>query len=197
MSDAVFIHPSAEVESGAQIGRGTRIWSHSQVRPGARIGAGCNVGRNVFVDVDVIIGDRVKIQNNASLFRGVTVEDGVFIGPHVCLTNDRQPRAINADGSLKTDDDWQVTPIVVRAGAAVGAGSVVLPGVTIGRWAMVGAGSVVTRDVADHELVFGTPARHHGSVCLCGQPLADGADGAPFHGDCPGCGRAFPPEPAG
>jgi UDP-2-acetamido-3-amino-2,3-dideoxy-glucuronate N-acetyltransferase len=196
MSEPPFVHPTAEVEAGAEVGPGTRIWSHSQVRAGARIGAGCNVGRNVFVDVDVVVGDRVKIQNNASLFRGVTVEDGVFIGPHVCLTNDRQPRAINADGSLKTDDDWQVTPIVVRTGAAVGAASVILPGVTVGRWAMVGAGSVVTRDVADHELVFGSPARRHGSVCICGQPLADGADGAPFAGECPGCRLPFPPETA-
>ncbi|HEY7525710.1 MAG TPA: acyltransferase [Candidatus Limnocylindria bacterium] len=194
MSEPAFVHPTAEVEPGAEVGSGSRIWSHSQVRAGARIGSGCNVGRNVFVDVDVIVGDRVKIQNNASLFRGVTVEDGVFIGPHVCLTNDRQPRAVNADGSLKTDDDWQVTPILVRTGAAVGAASVVLPGVTIGRWAMVGAGSVVTRDVADHELVFGSPARRRGSVCVCGQPLPDGLDGAPFAGSCPACGRPFPPE---
>lgn len=194
MSEPPFIHPTAEVEAGAEVGPGTRIWSHSQVRHGARIGADCNVGRNVFVDVDVVVGDRVKIENNASLFRGVTVEDGAFIGPHVCLTNDRQPRAVNADGSLKTDADWEVTPILVRAGAAVGAASVVLPGVTIGRWAMVGAGSVVTRDVADHELAFGNPARRHGSVCTCGQPLADGPDGGSFAGACPGCGRAFPPE---
>jgi acetyltransferase-like isoleucine patch superfamily enzyme len=194
VSDAPFIHPTAEVEAGAEIGAGTRIWSLTQVRPGARIGAGCNVGRNVFVDVDVVVGDRVKIQNNASLFRGVTVEDGVFIGPHVCLTNDREPRAINADGSLKSDADWEVTPILVRRGAAVGATSVVLPGVTIGRWAMVGAGSVVTHDVADHELVFGSPARRHGSVCTCGRPLPDASDGTPFAGRCPGCGDAFPPE---
>lgn len=194
MSEPPFIHPTAEVEAGAEVGAGTRIWSHSQVRPGARIGADCNVGRNVFVDADVVVGDRVKIQNNASLFRGVTVEDGAFIGPHVCLTNDRQPRAVNADGSLKTDADWEVTPILVRVGAAVGAASVVLPGVTIGRWAMVGAGSVVTRDVADHELAFGNPARRHGSVCICGQPLADAADGGSFAGNCPSCGRAFPLE---
>ena len=191
---AAQIHPTAEVSPDAEIGPGTRIWSLTQVREGARIGADCIVGRNVYIDTDVVVGDRVKIQNNASLFRGATVEDGAFIGPHVCLTNDLQPRAVNVDGSLKSDADWTVTPILVRAGAAVGAGSVLLPGVTIGRWAMVGAGSVVTRDVADFELAFGNPARRRGSVCSCGQSLADAADGTPFAGPCPGCGRAFPPE---
>jgi acetyltransferase-like isoleucine patch superfamily enzyme len=148
----------------------------------------------VYVDAGVVVGDRVKVQNNASLYRGATIEDGAFIGPHVCLTNDRQPRSINPDGSLQTDADWVASPILVRAGASIGAGSVVLPGVTVGRWAMVGAGAVVTRDVADYELVAGNPARRRGSVCVCGQPLADASDGRPFVGDCPGCGRAFPSE---
>jgi acetyltransferase-like isoleucine patch superfamily enzyme len=118
----------------------------------------------------------------------------VFIGPHVCFTNDRQPRAVNRDGSQKTDDDWQVSPVLVRHGAALGANSTILAGVTIGRWAMVGSGSVVTRDVADHELVVGNPARRLGSACVCGQVLRDAEDGAPFRGACPRCGEAFPPE---
>jgi UDP-2-acetamido-3-amino-2,3-dideoxy-glucuronate N-acetyltransferase len=193
---SVRIHPTAEVSDEAVIGPGTSIWNNAQVRERARIGAGCIVGKNAYVDLDVVVGDNVKIQNNASLYHGLTVEDGVFIGPHVCFTNDRVPRAVNPDGKLKTDADWEVTPILVRAGAALGAGSVVLPGVTIGRWAMVGAGSVVTRDVADHELVAGNPARRIGSACACGQPLRDGDDGAPFRGDCPRCGRHHPPEPA-
>ncbi|MEO8247104.1 MAG: acyltransferase, partial [Chloroflexota bacterium] len=159
----------------------------------ARIGAASIIGKNVYVDTGVVIGDRCKIQNNVSLFHGVTVEDGVFIGPHVCFTNDRLPRAINADGSPKTDADWEVTPILVRHGAALGANSTILPGVTIGRWAMVGSGSVVTRDVADFELVAGNPARRRGSVCPCGTILRDEA-GSPFRGTCPGCGAAFPPE---
>jgi UDP-2-acetamido-3-amino-2,3-dideoxy-glucuronate N-acetyltransferase len=188
------IHPTAEVASGARIGAGTSVWNQAQVREGARIGADCIIGKNVYVDAGVVVGDRVKVQNNASLYHGATIEDGAFIGPHVCLANDREPRSINPDGSLKTDDDWTVSPVLVRAGASIGAGSVVLPGVTVGRWAMVGAGSVVTHDVNDHELVVGNPARRRGSACACGQPLPDGDDRRPFAGSCPGCGRAFPPE---
>jgi UDP-2-acetamido-3-amino-2,3-dideoxy-glucuronate N-acetyltransferase len=124
----------------------------------------------------------------------VVLDDGVFVGPHVCFTNDKLPRAINSDGSLKTDADWDVGPIRVHHGAALGAGSVVLPGVTIGRWALVGAGSVVIGDVGDQELVAGNPARRVGSACRCGSPLRDGADGSPFRGECPRCGERFPAE---
>ncbi len=193
---AARVHPTAEVAPGAEIGPGTSIWNQAQVREGARIGAGCIIGKNTYVDAGVVIGDRVKIQNNVSLYHGVTVEDGVFIGPHVCFTNDKLPRAINLDGSLKTDADWGVSPILVRGGAALGANSTILPGVTIGRWAMVGSGAVVTRDVADFELVLGNPAHRAGSVCPCGQTLPD-VDGRPFRGPCPRCGEAFPPEATG
>jgi acetyltransferase-like isoleucine patch superfamily enzyme len=191
---SVRIHPTAEVSAEAVIGPGTSIWNQAQVRERARIGGGSIIGKNVYVDTDVVIGDHCKIQNNVSLFHGVTVEDGVFIGPHVCFTNDRLPRAINIDGSPRTDADWEVTPILVRHGAALGANSTILPGVTIGRWAMVGSGSVVTHDVADHELVAGNPARRRGSVCPCGGVLPDAADGSGFRGACPRCGAAFPPE---
>jgi UDP-2-acetamido-3-amino-2,3-dideoxy-glucuronate N-acetyltransferase len=188
------IHATAEVADSAEIGAGTSIWNQAQIREGARIGAGCVVGKNAYVDAGVVLGDRVKVQNNASLYRGVTVEDGAFIGPHACLTNDRTPRSVNRDGSPKTDADWSVSPILVRAGASIGAASVILAGVTIGRWALVGAGSVVTRDVGDHELVAGNPARRRGSACTCGQPLADAGDGTPFAGSCPSCGDPFPPR---
>jgi UDP-2-acetamido-3-amino-2,3-dideoxy-glucuronate N-acetyltransferase len=194
---SVRIHPTAEVSAEAVIGPGTSIWNQAQVRERARIGSGCVIGKNVYVDADVIVGDRVKVGNNASLFHGVSVEDGVFIGPHVCFTNDRLPRAINRDGSLKTDADWEVVPTVVRHGAAIGANSTIVAGISIGRWAMIGSGSVVTRDVADHQLVAGNPARRMGSVCPCGQPLADAPDGTSFAGDCPRCGTPFPPEPEG
>src|SRR5680860_1082088 len=129
---------SADVSADAMIGPGPIIWNQAQVRERARIGADCIIGKNVYVDAGVVIGDRCKVQNNVSLYHGVTVEDGVFIGPHVCFTNDRLPRAINADGTLKSDDDWVVGPILVRQGAALGANSTILPGVTIGTWAMVG-----------------------------------------------------------
>ncbi len=189
----VRVHPTAEVSSEAVIGPGSSIWNQAQVRERARIGSGCIIGKNAYVDADVVIGDRVKVQNNVSLFHGVTVEDGVFIGPHVCFTNDRVPRAVNADGSPKTDADWEISRTLVREGAALGANSTILPGITIGRWAMIGSGSVVTRDVGDYELVTGNPARRLGSACPCGQPLRDTGD-APFHGACPRCGAAFPPE---
>ena len=191
----VRIHPSAEVSPEAVIGPGSSIWNQAQVRERARIGAGCIIGKNVYVDFDVVIGDNVKVQNNVSLFHGVTVEDGVFVGPHVCFTNDRVPRAVNPDGTPKTDADLEVSPILVRRGAALGANSTILPGITIGRWAMIGSGSVVTRDVADHELVAGNPARRLGSACPCGQPLRD-VEGEPFRGPCPRCGEPFPPDGA-
>ena len=191
----VRIHPTAEVSPDAAIGTGTSIWNQAQVRERARIGRRCVIGKNAYVDFEVVLGDDVKVQNNVSLFHGATVEDGVFIGPHVCFTNDRLPRAINPDGSVKTEADWEVGPILVRRGAAIGANSTILPGVSIGRWAMVGSGSVVTRDVPDHELVAGNPARRLASVCPCGQPLRD-VGGRPFTGRCPRCGAAFPPVDA-
>src|SRR3990172_3281127 len=131
------IHRTADVSPDARIGPGTRIWHEAQVREGAVIGAGCNVGKGAYIDRDVVVGDRVKIQNRASLYRGVTVEDDVYIGPHVSFTNDRYPRAVNPDGTAQTDADWELVPTLVRKGASIGAGAVILPGVTVGRWAMV------------------------------------------------------------
>jgi UDP-2-acetamido-3-amino-2,3-dideoxy-glucuronate N-acetyltransferase len=189
------IHPTADVAPSASVGAGTSIWNQAQVRENARIGAGCVIGKNAYVDTGVIIGDRVKIQNNVSVYHGVTIEEGVFIGPHVCFTNDKVPRAVNRDGSARTNADWSVSPTVVRFGAALGANSTILPGVSIGRWAMVGSGSVVTRDVADYELVVGNPARRIGTACPCGEPLRDAEDGTAFRGSCPSCGSQMPPVP--
>jgi acetyltransferase-like isoleucine patch superfamily enzyme len=163
-----YVHPTAAVEPGAVVGRGTKIWSHVQIRSGARVGSDCIFGRNSFVDRHVTVGDRVKVQNNASLYEGVELEAGVFIGPHVVFTNDRIPRAVRPDGALKSSDDWELTRTIVREGASLGAGVVVVTGVTIGRWALIGSGSVVTRDVPDHALAVGNPARHIGWVSAGG-----------------------------
>jgi acetyltransferase-like isoleucine patch superfamily enzyme len=170
---AFYVHPTAEVEPGAEIGTGTKIWRQAHVRAQATIGEQCNIGKGVYVESHVRIGSRVKIQNHVSLFEGVTVEDGVFIGPHVCFTNDMFPRAITPDGKLKSADDWVVTPTLVQYGASIGAGSVIVCGVTIGEFALVGAGSVVTRDVPSHALVLGNPARLHGYVCRCARRLVN------------------------
>lgn len=163
-----FIHASATIEDDVVIGEGTSIWHLVHIRRGARIGKECIIGRGVFIDEGVPIGDRTKIQNYVSVYHGVTVEDGVFIGPHAVFTNDKLPRAINADGTLKSDDDWVVVPTLVRTGASIGANSVLVCGITVGRWAMIGSGSVVTHDVPDYGLVVGNPAR------LIGYVLADG-----------------------
>lgn len=166
-----YIHPSADVSPQAVIGSGVRIWHQAQVRERAHIGANCIIGKGAYIDFDVSIGANVKIQNGVYVYHGVTIEDGVFLGPGVCLTNDKLPRAINPDGALKSDADWQVSLTLVKQGASLGACSVILPGVTIGRFALIGSGAVVTRDVPDHGLVYGNPARLHGYVCRCGQPL--------------------------
>jgi len=163
------IAETAVVAESAAIGPGTRIWHFAQVREGALIGDDCNVGKGVYIGADVVVGRRCKIENNASLFEGLTVEDGVFIGPHVVFTNDRRPRATNPDGTLQTADDWELARTTVRRGASIGAGAIVIPGLEIGRHAMVGAGAVVTRDVPAHALVVGNPARQIGWICVCGR----------------------------
>lgn len=164
----VTIHPTAEVSPAAIIGAGTKIWNYAQVRERAQIGEGCILAKNVYVDFEVVIGRNCKIQNNCSLYHGAQIEDGVFLGPHVILTNDKLPRAINEDGSIKGAADWKVSPTKIRYGAAIGAGAIILPGVTVGRFAMIGSGAVVTRDVPDYALMAGNPARRIGWVDAAG-----------------------------
>jgi len=191
------IHPTASVDETATIGEGTQIWLLCQIRENARIGKDCILGRNVYVDTGVVIGDSVKIQNNATIHAGVSIEDGVFVGPHVCFTNDKLPRAVNPDMTRKGSADWTVSPTRVKTGASLGANATVLCGLTIGRWAMVAAGAVVTKDVPDHTLVVGNPARFVAWVCACGQRLeleeGQGEGQRPATREtatCSACGRA-------
>lgn len=197
------VHASAELEAGVSVGARTSVWNRAVLRNGASLGAECIVGRDAFIDEGVRIGDRVKIQNGALVYHGVTVGNGVFIGPGAILTNDRFPRAITATGELARGDDWTVSPIELRDGCSIGAGAVVVAGTVVGRFATVGAGSVVTRDVPDYALVAGNPARRLGWVCACGSRLRDpggavaGAEApAGARLTCPRCGRSYTFNPA-
>lgn len=184
------IHPTAEVSDRANLGDATSVWHHAQIREDVNIGEECIIGKGVYVDAGVKIGHRVKIQNYVSVYHGVTVEDGVFIGPHVCFTNDLNPRAVNPDGSLKAADDWVLSETRVCRGASLGANSTIVCGIKIGAWAMVGSGSVVTRDIPDYGLVYGNPARLHGFICPCGTRLQDKSDnGVEVTLVCPQCKR--------
>lgn len=185
---AAVVHPTAQVSTQAVLGRGTRIWNNSQVRENVRIGEDCILGKDVYVDFDVVIGDCVKIQNGVFVYHGTTIESGVFIGPGVIFTNDKRPRAINPDGSLKGNEDWEVGRIHVGYGASIGAGAIILPEVTIGRFALVAAGAVVTRDVPDFALVLGNPARQQGYVCRCATRLVEMSAGQFC---CPSCGEQY------
>jgi UDP-2-acetamido-3-amino-2,3-dideoxy-glucuronate N-acetyltransferase len=195
----VFVHPTATVDAGAQVGRGTRIWHYCHVMDGARLGERCILGQNVFVGARAVIGDRVKIQNNVSVYDAVTLEDEVFCGPSMVFTNVIVPRAF-----IERKSEYQ--PTRVCRGATLGANSTIVCGHTIGAYAMVGAGAVVTRDVKPHALMLGVPARQAGWVCRCGLTLPGGerlVDGA-GELQCRSCGAryrvvdgALHPQPAG
>jgi len=165
------IHSTADVSPDSIIGDGSTIWHGVQIREGAKLGANCILSKGVYIDLDVSIGDNVKIQNYVSVYHGVIIEDGVFVGPHVCFTNDLRPRAVTPDGLLKVGDDWELGKTLICRGASLGANATIRCGIVIGAWAMVGAGSVVTRDVPDYGLVIGNPAYLVGFVCPCGSKL--------------------------
>lgn len=166
-----FIHKSAVVEEQVQIGEGTKIWHFVHIRHHAKIGNNCVIAKAVFIDFESEIGDNVKIQNHSIIYHKAILEDGAFIGPNVCFTNDKLPRAITPDGTPKSAADWQVSTIKIGQGASIGGHSVILPGVSVGQFALAGSGSVITKDVPDFALVYGNPARIKGFVCKCGQKL--------------------------
>lgn len=186
----VKIHPTADVSPNAILGDGTSVWNQAQIRENAKLGRNCVVGKNTYIDFDVQIGDNCKIQNNCSIYHGASLGDGVFVGPHCIITNDRFPRAVNPDGSLKSASDWVISKTRVEEGAALGAGTILVCGVTVGKWAMTGSGSVVTKNVPPHALVAGNPARVKGFVCFCGNKLAEAKEGQDgMHLNCPACGK--------
>jgi len=171
MAGDFYVHPTSDVSPDAKIGSGTKIWQLCQVRENAEIGSNCILSKGVYIDTGVKIGSNVKIQNGISVYHGVRLEDGVFCGPHCVFTNDKRPRSINPDGSLKGGDDWEVSETLVKKGASIGAHATIICGTVLGKWAMVGAGAVVTKDVPDYGLVVGNPARLIGFVCPCGEKL--------------------------
>jgi UDP-2-acetamido-3-amino-2,3-dideoxy-glucuronate N-acetyltransferase len=189
---ATFVHPTAEVSPEATLGEGCRVWRQAHIREHANVGAGSIIGAGVYIGAGVQLGRNCKIQNDALVYEGTSLGDGVFVGPQVCFTNDFLPRAVNPDMSLKTADDWHIGETRVEDGASIGAQSVLVTGVTIGRWALIGAGSLVTHDVPGHALVYGSPARVRGWVCFCARrlDLRQAKDGV--EGWCKTCERTVP-----
>ena len=169
----VFIHPTAEIESGVEIGEGSKIWQFAHLRKGSIVGENVSIGRGVFLDSDSVIGKNSKIQNYSQIFNPAKIEDEVFVGPGVILTNDKLPRATNFDGSQKKDGDWTKVGVIVRRGASIGAGSVCVAPLNIGQWSMIAAGSVVIKDVPAYSLVAGNPARFVRWISKSGERLVE------------------------
>ncbi len=170
---AVTVSSTAQVDPAAEMGDGTVVWELAQIREGARLGTGCVVGRGVYIGVGVRLGNNVKLQNFALVYEPAELGDGVFIGPAVVLTNDKYPRSVDSEGRLKHGDDWEAVGVTVAEGASLGARSVCVAPVRIGRWGMVAAGAVVTRDVPDFALVAGVPAKRIGWVGKAGVRLVE------------------------
>lgn len=180
----VYIHPTAVVDETAKIGEGTRVWHFVCVRENAEVGKNCVLGHSVHVGKGVKIGKGVKLENKATIYEGVTIENNVFVGPHVTFTNDPYPRSFPVG--------WKIVKTIVREGASIGAGSVVICGLTIGRYAMIGAGSVVTKNIPSNALAYGSPAEVRGFVCKCGRGLKKEGEERDFVlMKCPRCGEKY------
>ncbi len=180
MNEGYYVHETSLVDNHASIGRNTRIWQFCNIMRDVVIGDDCNIGQNVFIETGVRIGNRVKIKNNISIYQGVECEDGVFLGPNCVFTNVINPRSF-------IEKKNQIKKTIVRRGATIGANATIVCGNSIGRYAMIGAGSVVTKDVNDFELVVGNPAQKIGYVCICGERLEQCGKEL----DCKACGRKY------
>jgi acetyltransferase-like isoleucine patch superfamily enzyme len=167
----LFVHDTAMVDSSAKLGRGSQVWAHSHIREGVSVGNSVVIGERVYIGPQVSIGENSKIQNGALIYDPAIIENGVFIGPGVTFTNDKYPRAVNPDMSIKKQIDWETAAVIVRQGASIGAGSICVAPIEIGCWAMVAAGSVVVSDVPDHALVAGVPAKFVKWIGKSGLPL--------------------------
>lgn len=181
MEKNYYIHESSYIDDDVEIGEGTKIWYFCHIQRGARIGKYCSLGQNVNISNNVIIGEGCKLQNNVSLYEGVELENYVFCGPSCVFTNDLTPRAKYPKGR----DAYKKT--LIREGASIGANATIVCGCTIGKWALIGSGAVVTKDVPDHALMIGVPAVQKGWVCECGQILVFEDNST----DCPSCGRKY------
>jgi UDP-2-acetamido-3-amino-2,3-dideoxy-glucuronate N-acetyltransferase len=182
------VQPTADVDETAVLGDRTTVWHLAQIRENARLGYDCIVGRGAYVGPGVVIGDKVKLQNYALVYEPARLEDGVFVGPAAVLTNDRFPRSVDVAGNLKRSEDWLARGVVVREGASIGARAVILGGCVIGRWAMIAAGAIVTRDVPDFALAVGAPARRVGWVGRAGVRLIEAGD---YTWCCPQTGERY------
>ncbi|CAM5542324.1 acyltransferase [Streptomyces pilosus] len=184
------VQPSAQVDEQAEIGAGSSVWDLAQIREGARLGEGCVIGRGAYVGSGVRMGDNCKLQNYALVYEPAELGDGVFIGPAVVLTNDHNPRSVDPEGKQKRGGDWEAVGVRIADGASIGARSVCVAPVSIGRWAMVAAGAVVTKDVPDFALVVGVPARRVGWVGRTGVRLVERTD-EPGLWECPQTGALY------